>query len=327
MDVNKLDYSDFPKNKLIILNELSTISSGLAQELQQFVKDGGSLLIFPSADASSDSYKTFLLGLGSAYYSALDTIHTKINSINNDHEIFTGVFEKVSENMDLPVVKSHFAFSPKTFSSDENIMKLLNGESFMISKKAGKGKLYLSSVGLNTNFSNFAKHAIFVPTLYNIALYSQPVGKLYYTIGKDEPIEVKNVNMTGDMTFRIVNKALNFEIIPEHRNIDLQTYVYPHDQVNKAGTYMLKNGEDTVTAIAFNYNRNESELKCYTASELEDMIKEKGLKHFNVLDLKNKGVANVLDELNQGIRFWRLCVVLALLFLLAEVVLLRLLKS
>ncbi len=327
MDVNKLDYSGFSKFKLIILNELPTIASGLAQELEQFVKGGGSLLVFPATTADISNYKTFLLGLGTAYYSGLDTVNTKVSAINNDHEIFTGVFEKIAENMDLPVVKSHYTFNPKTFSADEYIMKMVNGESFLVSQKAGKGKVYLSSVALNSEFSNFAKHAIFVPTLYNMALFSEPVGKLYYTIGKDEPIEVKNVKISGDLTFRIVNKALNFEIIPEHRNIDLQTYVYPHDQVLKAGNYILKNGEDTVKAISYNYNRNESELKCYTVSELENLIKEKGLKNFNVLDLKNKTVTAVLNELSQGNRFWRLCVILALLFLAAEVILLRFLKS
>jgi hypothetical protein len=327
MNVNKIDYSHFPYYKLIILNELKSLSSGLVEELKTYVKEGGCLLVFPAVDADLDDYKTFLLSLCSAYYKSLDTVNTKVSVINTDHEVFTGVFDKLSENMDLPTVKSHYSFNSKTFSSDEYIMKMLNGESFMISQNAGKGKLYLSSVALSSDFSNFTKHAVFVPTLYNIALYSEPVSKLFFTIGKDEAIEVKNSKTKGDNTYRITNKAMNFEIIPEHRNIDLQTYVYPHEQINKAGNYMLMNGEGTVAYVSYNYNRNESELKCYTALELEDMIKEKGLKKFNVLDLKDKNISNVLEELNQGVRLWKVFVILALLFLVAEVVLLRFLKS
>jgi hypothetical protein len=327
MDVNKLDYSGLSDYKLIILNELKILSSGLMQELEQYVKNGGNLLVFPGSDADMGTYKSFLSTIGSVYYSGKDTSITKVSNINTNHEIYRDVFDKIPENIDLPIVKSHFNFSSKTFSTDEYIMKMQNGESFMISEKSGKGKVYLSSVPLNAGFSNFTKHAMFVPTLYNIALYSEPFNRLSYTIGKDEAVEVKNVNMSGDMTFRITDKSKNIEIIPEHRNIDLQTYIYPHDQIIKAGNYSLMIGEDTITGISYNYNNIESDMKFYTVDELKDLIKEKSLKKFNVLNLKNKPVSQVLEELNHGIRLWKLFIILTLLFLITEVALLRFLKS
>ncbi|MFA4852136.1 MAG: BatA domain-containing protein [Bacteroidales bacterium] len=327
MDVNKLDYSGLSDYKLIILNELKTLSSGLMQELEQYVQNGGSLLVFPGSDADLDTYKSFLSAVGSVYYTGKDTSNTKVSNINTDHEIYRDVFDKIPENIDLPVVKSHFNFSSKTFSTDEYIMKMQNGESFMISEKSGKGKVYLSSVPLNAGFSNFTKHAMFVPTLYNIALYSEPFNRLYYTIGKDEAVEVMKVNVSGDMAFRITDKSKNIEIIPEHRNIDLQTYVYPHDQIIKAGNYSLMRGEDTIAGISYNYNRSESDMKFYTVDELKNLIKEKDLKKFNVLNLKNRPISQVLEELNHGIRLWKLFIILTLLFLITEVALLRFMKS
>jgi hypothetical protein len=327
MDVNKLDYSKLKDFKLILLNEVKDVSSGLAQELQQYVKNGGSLLVFPSSDIDLDSYRSFLSQLGADYYVAKDTAKTKVSAINVDHEIYRDVFDKIPENIDLPIVKLHYKFNTGTLSSDEYLMKLQNGESFMLSEKAGKGKLYLSSVSLNATAGNFAKHAIFVPTLYNIALYSEPVGRLSYTIGSDEPIEVKAVKLNGDMTFKIANKKKNFEIIPEHRQIDMQTFIYPHYQVKDAGNYALMNGEDTVTCLSFNYSRSQSEMKFYSIDELNNLIKAKDLKRFSVLDLKNKPLTKVLDEMSQGIRLWKLFIVLALLFLLAEAALLRWLRN
>jgi len=202
-----------------------------------------------------------------------------------------------------------------------------NGESFMISERTEKGKVYLSSVSLNSEFSNFTKHAMFVPTLYNIALYSESVNRLYYTIGKDESIETKKVNPNSDMTFRITDKLKNFEIIPEHRNVDLQTVVYPHDQIIKAGNYLLLSGEDTITGISYNYNRKESDMKFYTSSELIDLTDKKKLKNINILDLKHKPVSQILKEMNYGIRLWKLFIILALLFIITETILLRFLKG
>jgi hypothetical protein len=326
-DVNKVDYSVLPENNLVILNELKSFSSGMIQEFQNYVKNGGCLLIFPGTDADIESYKSLLSGMNLAYYSAKDTVNTKVSAINTDHPIYKDVFEKIPENIDLPIVYSHYKFSSKTFTSDEYLMKMQNGESFIISGVFGSGTVYISSVPLNTDFSNFAKHAMFVPTLYNIALFSKQVNKLFYTIGKDEPVEVKNFKMNNDLTFRITNKTKNFEIIPEHRNIDLQTNVYPHDQIKEAGNYIMLSGEDTVCGLAYNYNRNESDMKLYSSDEIQNEITEKNLKNFNLLDLKNKTVSAVLDEITQGTRFWKLFVVLCLFFLLSEVLLLRFLNK
>jgi len=41
-----IDYSVFSKTNIIVLNELSSLSSGLTSELQKFVSNGGSLVIF-----------------------------------------------------------------------------------------------------------------------------------------------------------------------------------------------------------------------------------------------------------------------------------------
>jgi hypothetical protein len=326
-DINKIDYSALPENNLVVLNELKSISSGMTQEFQNYVKNGGCLLIFPGTDADIDSYKSFLSGMSLAYFSGKDTVNTKVSSINTEHHIYKDVFDKIPENIDLPKVYSHYKFSSKSFTSDEYLMKMQNGESFMISGVYGRGTVFISSVPLNMEFSNFAKHAMFVPTLYNIALFSKQVNKLYYTIGKDEAVEVKNFKMNNDMTFRITNKARNFEIIPEHKNVDLQTDVYPHDQIKDAGNYIMFSGEDTVCGLAYNYDRNESDMKFYSSDELQNEITGKNLKNFNLLDLKNKSVSKVLDEINQGFRLWKFLVILCIFFLLSEVLLLRFLNK
>ena len=327
VDVNKIDYSALPENNLVILNELKLISSGMTQEIQDYVKNGGSLLIFPGVDADLDSYKTLLTGMNLAYFNSKDTVNTKVSAINTDHSIYKDVFEKIPENIDLPKVYSHYKFSSKTFTADEYLMKLQNGESFIISGNFGKGTVYISSVPLSSDFSNFAKHAMFVPTLYNMALFSKQLNKLFYTIGKDEAIEVKNVKMNSDLTFRITNKTRNFEVIPEHRNVDLLTNVYPHDQIKDAGNYILLNGDDTICGLAYNYDRSESDMKFYSTNELQNEIKENNLKNFNLLDLKNNTVSKVLEEIAQGTRYWKLFVILCLIFLITEVLLLRFIKK
>ena len=73
-----------------------------------------------------------------------------------------------------------------------------------------KGKVYLSSVGLEDSFGNFSQHALFVPILYNIASYAGGKQNLFYTIGQENiPISTR----TFESPMRFFNDKS--EIIPE----------------------------------------------------------------------------------------------------------------
>lgn len=331
-DVNKLDYSDISISDLVILDGLRTITSGLEQELVKFVGKAGSLAVFPGAEADLTSYNSLTVALNAPSYKESDTADTKVSDVNTDHQLYTDVFEKIPENVNMPVIYKHYPIKGKVFSVDENIMKLLNGDAFIISVKSGKGMLYMSSVPLDADFSNFPKHALFVPTLYNMALLSVPFGNLYYIIGDDVAIEVKNKETAGDIIFKIKSKDKDFDFIPEHRNIDLQTYIYPHDQIRQSGNYTLMLGDNDVEGISFNYDRKESSMKFMTSGQLTDRIdsaieKNNSFKKYDVLDLEDKPLSKAIEEINQGIRLWKIFIILVLVFLSAEVLLLRLLKG
>lgn len=325
---DKLDYASLSANKLIILNELKTITSGLSQELQRFMNNGGSLLVFPSAQSDLNSYKEFLTAAHSNYYEKLDTANTKVDKINLDHEIYKDVFDKKTfsaTNLDLPKVSEHFVISKTTRSNEEYLLRLQNGDIFLGKYTVGKGKLYLSAAGLNTDFSNFAKHAIFVPTLYKIGMYSLSSTPLFYTIGEEDAIEINNV-LTGENLYHI--KSLNnaSDIIPEHRVMDARTELLVHNQVTDAGNYNVYADKDVIMGVSYNFNRKESDLNCYNAEELKEQMNKFNLLNFNVLNTKEQSMTTTLAELDQGKKLWKLCIVLALLFLALEVALLRLLK-
>ncbi|MCW3101920.1 MAG: N-terminal double-transrane protein [Bacteroidetes bacterium] len=326
---NQIDYSTLSANSLIVLNELKTISSGLAQELKRFMDNGGSVLVFPAKDADLAGYKEFSLLARANYFERYDTAGTKVDKINLDHEIYRDVFEKKTfsaTNLDLPKVSSHYALSKTTRSAEEYLLRLQNGDVFLAKYPVGKGKLYLCSGGLGSNFSNFAKHAIFVPTLYKIAMYSLKSGPLFYTIGNDESIETDKP-LSGENVYHIKSTTGTFDIIPEHRVIESGTEIMAHGQITNAGNYNLFADKDPVAGISFNFNRKESDLNCYTQAELTDQVNKSNLFNFNVLNNSEQSLTHSLAELDQGKKLWKLCLILALLFLAAEVILLRFMKG
>ena len=327
-DEGHIDYSSFSSFSLIVLNSVHNISSGLAQELERFTARGGSVLLFPPAqDMDMNSWNNFLATVNADPFTFYDTANTKVDHINFDHYIYTGVFEKKNENIDLPVVLAHYRINKSSRSGEQYIMRMQNGDAFLSQYDHKKGKVYLSAVSLLPDESNFTRHALFVPTLHNIAIYSQQVKPLFYTIGKDEVISVNNTSISGDHVFHVKGDASTgamngFDIIPEHRVTDNGVDIFVHSQVNNAGNFKLLLGDSVLSGLSFNYDRKESDLTCLNDKELEQGVS--GFPNFTLLQPGNKSLTESLAELDQGKKLWKWCVVLALLFLAAEIALLRL---
>jgi hypothetical protein len=326
---NKLDYSSLSTNKLIVLNELKTVSSGLAQELKRFMSNGGSVLVFPNSNSDINSYKEFLLTANANYFVRLDTVTSKVDKINLDNDIYKDVFDKKtfnSTNLNLPLVSRHYIVSKTSRNIEEYLLKLQNGDIFLSMYTVDKGKLYLASVPLLTDFSNFAKHSIFVPTLYKIGIYSQTTQPLFYTVGNDETIECTDI-LTGENVFHIRSLNTDFDIIPEHKVLDSKTEIFLHNQIVNAGNYNVFAGKELIMGVSFNFNRKESDLNCYTSEELQGQLSNKNFINFSLLETGSQSLKQSLMEIEQGKKLWKLCIILALLFLAMEGLLVRFMKG
>lgn len=318
--------SSVPNYTFIVLNELKTLTSGLSQELNKFVLDGGSLLIFPSALSDISAYKNFLSPLQSSFFERLDTADIKVDKINLSHPVYADVFEKIPENMELPIAFSHFVLSKNTRSTQDFLLRLQNGENFLSEQQCGKGKLYLCVSGLSAQFSNFAKQAIFVPTLYKMALYSVPTSKLFFIVGSDEMIEVNNQTVSGENVFKIKSTNTDFSFIPEHRLMNGTLNLMVHNQINVAGLYSLQMGNKALNGLAYNYNRKESDMQFLAEEEMEKALTTSQIASYKIFNAENDTLKKTIIEMNQGKKLWKICLILALLFLAAEIALIRLLK-
>ena len=324
---NKLEYATFSSNNLIILNALKTISSGLTQELKRFMLNGGNVLVFPATEADLSSYKIFLSTMAANVYERIDTANTKVEKINLEHPVYKEVFDKKAvqaANLDLPKVYNHYTFSKSTRSTEEYLLRLQNGDVFLSKYAIQKGSLYVSAVPLDEEFSNFAKHALFVPTLYMIAINSQLPLPLFYTIGKDEGIET-TVLITGENVYHIRNETGNFDIIPEHRMLDTKVLISVHNQISQGGNYSLYAGKEKVMPLSFNFNRLESDLSCYTSEELQAIADNNQLASVHILNSGEKSMTDVIN-MDEGKKLWKVCILMTLFFLALEIVLLRFMK-
>jgi hypothetical protein len=216
--------------------------------------------------------------------------------------------------------------SRATRSTEEYLLKLQNGDPFLSRFVSGKGALYLSAGGLGSEFSNFSRHAIFVPTIYKIAFYSQKTQPLFYTIGNAGTIMTDH-KLSGEGTYHIKSINGDFDIIPEHKTTESQTEISASQYITDAGNYNLFGDKELITGLAFNFDRKESDLTTLNNNELSSNINSLNYLNFNVINNTEGSLTKTLAEIDHGKKLWKLCVVLALLFLAIEVLLLRFMKG
>jgi Aerotolerance regulator N-terminal len=318
----RLDYSSLQTQRFIILNSLNTISSGLAVELKRFVDNGGSLFAFPGEEADLQSWNQFLTSIGSNTLGGKDTVRTAVDRINYAHPLYQGVFTRTDQNIDLPVVNDHYRITNAVRTTQTELLRMRSGNVFCAANTAGSGAVYLCAVPLNTAWSNFPRHAVFVPTLYQAALFSQARRPLFYTIGGNSVIDLGEIKAGADQVFHLTEKSRNFDLIPAHSVLNGRTRL-DVPQLRESGNYLVMQDKTQLAGAAFNFNRLESDMLPFSADELTEKLSATGLTHFSILNDEGKGITTTLTERDYGIRLWKTCIWLVLGFLLAEILLLR----
>lgn len=315
-----LDYAKFPNYQLIIVNGLSTISSGLAFELTQFAKNGGNLLVFPGANANTRTYNTFLNGFPANNLGAFQTQDQEIGRMNMEEFVFNDVFEKKKRNIKLPRTKGNFKLTNFGSRGEETLMAYRDGATYLGKYRTGQGHLYLCAAPLSENFNDLVRNAeVFVPMLYKMAISSGKERSISAIIGKDNTLDAPNKIQGNEIVYKLKGKKEEF--IPQQKTIGAKVIIGVNNQVKEAGFYDLYLNEgELLEKYAFNYDRKESRLDYFSSDELTTMF---GADANVIASVEETNFTELIGERSRGITLWRWFLIAALGFLLLEVLLLR----
>jgi hypothetical protein len=321
-----IDYSEFSNANIIILNELSAFSSGLTSELQKFLSNGGTLVIFPNKKLDINSYNNAFLSLKLPQVTAEDTAINKIQTINFEQGLYEGVFDKIDQRMDLPKVFFHYQFMNSTRSNAQVILSLQNKDALLSLSSMGNGKAYVFSIPSDESCSNLLKHSLFVPTILKMSILSVKPFPLYYKTAINEAISLRSTYNFTSKPLHIIKSDKKVDVIPEHRSFNQKTILYTQNQINEAGHYIAAQSTQTISGLAFNFDRKESDMNFLSKNDLQKEIDEKKLTNVFVLESGEKQLTDMLQEVNDGKKLWKLFLVLALIFLLLESLIIRLFR-
>ncbi|GAA4282375.1 vWA domain-containing protein [Gaetbulibacter aestuarii] len=303
---SQLDYSLLDAQNLIVLNELQALPVALASALKSFLERGGALTIIPSNNTEIKSYNSFLTTYGLALNS-FNNSEKRITKINYSHPLFRkGVFEKQVTNFQYPRVNEYYELSR---SQGASALEFEDLKPFLIDSN----KLFLLTAPLNEANSNFKNSPLIVPTFYNMAKYGLDIPSLYMIIGQPNRFDVK-VKLGQDDILSMENKGHSY--IPQQQYFNTKVRIQADNIPDIAGIYAIKNKEETLEYVSFNYDRSESRMN-----------------YIDISSLKGSFVSNSIEQIFDTIKsetkinaLWKWFVIFAAALLIIEMAILKYFK-
>jgi len=324
MNYRSIDFSLLNNFDLIVLNSIPDISSGLTSKIKQYISDGGNLLFIPSDKEQLESNSIFLRDMNAGTIVSFDTTNTRVTRIKLSNQLFSESINKIPENADLPIVNQHYIYNFPIASGVETLVTLLSGNDFLSKKNIGLGQLYILSVGLNRKYGNFASHLLFVPIMHGVASKNSSIKKLYYTLGSDKNIITNLPDYAPSKSpFSLFSPLTNYSVIPGQslKNGKLNISL---DNINlQNGYYNLILNDSVISVFAFNYNRDESDMKFYNSNDINDLCEASSLKYYQILNPSDSNYTEVINALQKESDFWKLFIIFALSVIFMEILILR----
>lgn len=323
---NQMDYSALAQEDLLVLNELSNIPTGLGSEVATFVKNGGSVWIVPATDIDLIQYNVLLNELDMGAFLSLNTGNFQVRSLNASHELYNGVFQKIPDNMKLPECGNYYQLSQNIRSNRDQIMGFSNGNDFLTSNQFGSGRVYLSTAPLSDEANSFSRNALFVASALRMAELSKSSEPNVLNLGT-ETIDIKlpsTIEMNDESVVHLINESLQTDVVPMYHYHNKRVSISPGPEINQAGNYEVKIGNEVLGAIGMNFNRTESELKSYALEDLELLVSDHTQKsQIKIFNGSTERLKHDIDIASHGKELWKICLILGLVFLFIETVLLR----
>ena len=265
---NQINFEKLKDYDLIILDNLSSIQKGLSTFIKQNLKKGKNIILFPNKNIDLNSYNVLLKEIKGDQILNWYNKKQSVKKINYSHLIFENVFVKKEKNIQLPNSTGYYQLKKNNLNQKNNILSFINDEPFIVEYNNFKGNFYFCSSPLELNISNFTKHAMFLPIMYN-ASFNTYLPKLYETINQNLQIKCPDCK-TQTTTF--LKKDDEFEIVLENEVINNDRYLKIGTRVKEEGIYNLHSSKNLKKHVSFNFNRDEGKISNNSFNNKENIF-------------------------------------------------------
>ncbi|MBL7871046.1 MAG: BatA domain-containing protein [Cyclobacteriaceae bacterium] len=305
-----VDYSALTNADLVLINGINKIDNALNSAIQLYRNNNGSLFLIPGVQPDINSYKELLNFPLVKNESAL----MELDRPDFQNPFFENVFEEKSVALAMPQAQKVLDWG----ADRSAILRFKNGQPYL----SRFNNTFVLASSLNRAVSDLSTHAIFVPVMYRIAASGKKAERKPYYYLSSSMVTVPADSLIGDEPARMKGTQ---ELVPSQRRLGNKLLLeIPRYSINH-GFYYVTHGPDTLDLLAFNLEKKESMLAQFAGEEVKTAMG--GGNQVSIFKATSaETFSNEIKERYLGTPLWKYALILALIFLLAEVLLIRFLK-
>ena len=316
----EVNYADLQRASLVIVREIASVDAGLRAALAAVVRRGGSVVVVPAGGEASRAGTLALLGaLGVSGVEWQPAGQLQELALPGGQDpFFKEVFGAQSRQVALPQVKPVM----RVARGGQDILRMRDGDGYLTAYgERGGGHTYVFTAPLSAEYGDFSRQGLFVPVMYRLAMLSyqasqQPAYRLSQT---SITLAVPGAVADAEKPVQLIRDSL--VLVAQHRQRGVSLQLEVPKELRNAGFYRVQQGGKTLTTLAFNLDKQESELAAYSVAELRQLVA--GRPNVRVLDDGNPETVARFRAEGQRRPLWRYFLLGALGCLLAEGLLLR----
>lgn len=308
--LKQLNYSTLEQQQLIVLNEIDELPSSLITNLELFYNQGGTLLIIPNENTPLATTNQLLKSIQLPEFKQKNQKEILLTEIAFNHPLFQNVFENKIDHFQYPKIQSYFECQKGQYFG---ILNYQNQEPFLLSSKKNLGQAYLFTAPLNKKNTNFQNSPLIVPVIYKIAQANETTKNNTFLIGENQNHTI-DIVLAKDEVVQISNEKNSF--IPQQQIIEKKVKLYFGDLPETAGNFHIRQGENNLESISFNYVRTESNIQQPPSSIYDLCTQAQNLNE----------ILNTLYTSRNDTSLWKWFVIGAIIMALIEILIQKFVK-
>ena len=322
----------------VILNGVTSFSSGEQSALKAYVQGGGGVLLFPSDGIQVNDYNELLSEWEGGRITSLpepssDGLTVGVfERVDTDHPLFEGMFEPdpngKTPQLEQPVVYRATQYVAGS-GTEQTVIGLTVGYPFLQEIRSGQGSVLLFSVEAGVRWSDFAVRGLFLPLLYRSLYYLSATGSVSGEgLQVEGSLQLRLAGVEGNQTIVVVDET-GEEFIPDQRTVQGAKVADLSGPFFIPGIYSVEVAGDILRRIVVHPSAKESNLSLMNPEDAASKLSELGVDQVSVLNLSLTGTEKLDDQLKEartGIELWNVFLGLALIFLVLEMIVSKLWK-
>jgi hypothetical protein len=244
--------------------------------------------------------------------------------VDTDHPLFEGMFEPDASGkapeLEQPIIYSSISYAPG-IGTEQTIIGLTGGLPFLQEIRSGQGSVLMFSVEAGVRWSDLPVRGLFLPLLYRSLYYLSATGSVSgESMIVQQTLQLRLAGVQGSETI-VVRDETGLEFIPEQRNVQGGKVAQLGGAFFIPGSFNIEVNGETIRQIVVHPSPRESNLSLMDPEDAATNFGEASGRPVAVMNLSLSGGEEMADQLRAaqtGVELWNVFLVLALIFLLLE---------